>query len=96
MDNSLLERWRRLNAEVVLLAIAEFAKADPTFVPIKDVRTRRWHARVGACEFELLLTGPKYWDTRSNVGGGGAIDLVCHLFGCSFKAAVRHLERAGL
>jgi hypothetical protein len=51
---------------------------------------------MGAREFELLLTGPKFWDTRMEVGGGGAIDLACHLAGCSFKAAVRLLHSASL
>jgi hypothetical protein len=92
----MLDHWRRLHADKVLLAMANHAKIDPMFVPVKDAVTRRWHASVGTREFELLLTGPKFWDTRACVGGGGAIDLACHLFGCSFKAAIRRLESAGL
>ena len=96
MDNSTLERWRSLDADKVLVAIATHAKPDPTFQPVRSARTQRWHASMGAREFELLLTGPKFWDTRMEVGGGGAIDLACHLAGCSFKAAVRLLHSASL
>ncbi len=38
-----------------------------------------------------MLTGPKFWDVRSNVGGGGAVDLVMYLWGCSYRAAIRRL-----
>jgi hypothetical protein len=31
--------------------------------------------------WELLVTGPKWFDTRAGKGGGGGIDLVMHLLG---------------
>lgn len=96
MDNSNLERLRQLAARGALLALADYAKQDETFVPVKDPRTERWHARVDACEFELLLTGPKFWDVRQSVGGGGAIDLAIHLFDCTFKEAIRRIGTSGL
>jgi hypothetical protein len=74
--------------------MADFAKADITFRPLKNSSSSRWHASVGGREFELVLTGPKFWDTRAELGGGGAIDLVMHLTGLKFKDAVRQLEKA--
>ncbi len=88
--------WRKLNASNVLLVVADYAKEDASFVPAKNAATTRWHARVRQTEFELLLTGPKFWDVRANRGGGGAVDLVMHLHGYHFKSAVALLTKSGL
>jgi hypothetical protein len=95
VDSGELGRWRCLDAAVALLALADHAKRDQTFEPIKD-RTTRWHARVAGCEFELLLTGPKFFDTRAASGGGGAIDLAMHLFRADFKTATGVLRNRGV
>jgi hypothetical protein len=96
VDSGEIGRWRDLDAAVVLLALADHAKRDPTFEPIKDQETRRWHATVQGRHFELLLTGPKFFDTRAETGGGGAIDLAMHLLRADFKAATGMLRRKGL
>jgi len=96
VDNQILDRWQKLDASNVLLAVADYAKEDASFVPAKNAATTRWHARVGQTEFELLLTGPKFWDARANRGGGGAVDLVMHLHGCHFKPATALLKESGL
>lgn len=96
VDNCELARWRCLDASCVLIALACHAKSDASYEPVKDKRSVRWHANVDGQEFELLLTGPKYWDTRGCVGGGGAIDLVMHLTGLDFKGTVRRLKELGL
>lgn len=96
MDKSLLERWRSLDAVLVLRAFAEHAKQDLTFVPVKSPATTRWHASAGGHDVELLLTGPKFWNTRDNVGGGGAVDLVMHLAGVDFIAAAGMLSERQL
>jgi hypothetical protein len=96
VPKSALARWRNLNATDVLVALADHAKCDRTFTPVKQSESSRWHASVGGAEFELVLTGPKFWDTRANVGGGGALDLVVHLVGGDFKTAVRRLKAAKL
>ena len=88
VDNQILDRWQKLDASKYL-AVADYAKEDVSFVPAKNAATTRWHARVRQNEFELLLTGPKFWDTRANQGGGGAVDLVMHLHGCHFKPAAK-------
>ena len=96
VDKSLLERWRTLPAEVVLRGLADSAKPDPTYRPLKGLSSLRWHVAFGQREFELLTTGPKFWDTRAQVGGGGAVDLAMHLAGASFKDAVSLLIERGL
>lgn len=95
MDNSDLLRWRCLDSASVLIVLATHAKRDASYEPTKDKSSSRWHANVDGREFELLLTGPKYWDTRSCVGGGGAIDLMMHLTGVDFKGATRRLKGLG-
>jgi hypothetical protein len=96
VDKSLLLRWRRLSAVEVLTALADHAKLDVTYVALKSPLSSRWHARYGSREYELVLTGPKFWDTRERKGGGGAIDLAMHLTRADFSEAVRLLERSGL
>lgn len=66
-------------------------KADPTFTPTKCADSRRWHAHTTQGDFEILTTGPKWYDTRARKGGGGAIDLTMHLLGLSFVDAVKYL-----
>ncbi|MBZ3343388.1 hypothetical protein IPR00_22095, partial [Xanthomonas perforans] len=41
---------------------------------------------------ELLATGPKWYDTRAEKGGGGAIDLAMHLLRLDFVSAVKRFE----
>jgi hypothetical protein len=82
---------REMPSEDALALLAIYRKEDPTYVPVKDPRSRRWHARTAAGEFELLTTGQKWWDTHAEKGGGGAIDLAMHLLQLSFVEAVRIL-----
>jgi len=96
VPEEVLGRWRALDAANVLVALADHAKCDRTFVPSKSTGTTRWHASVGGAEFELVLTAQKFWDTRANVGGAGALDLVLHLVGGDFRQAVAKLEAAKL
>jgi hypothetical protein len=90
-----LERLRSLDAARVIDAVADHAKRDITFEPTTAVETERWHVRAGGRDFELLLCGPKFYDTRAKKGGGGAVDLVMHLFGVGFLEAVGLLKRGG-
>ena len=50
----------------------------------------------GGSDWELLLSGPKWFDTRASKGGGGAVDLVMHLWGVPFKKAAEMLKMSGL
>ena len=90
--NGDLERLRGLACSDVLPRICIFVKMDPDFTPIKNGHTQRWHLNVEGRDFELLTTGPKFFDTHSKTGGGGAIDLAMHLTGLPFKQAVKLLK----
>lgn len=78
-------------AHDALAALALHCKLDPTYLPIKDPRSRRWHARTACGEFEILTTGCKWYDSRARTGGGGAIDLAMHVLHVSFVDAVKIL-----
>lgn len=86
-----LARLRDLPSEAVLARLAMEIKPDPTFTPVRDAGSRRWHAHTTQGDFEILTTGPKWYDTRARKGGGGAIDLAMHVLSLSFVDAVRLL-----
>jgi hypothetical protein len=86
-----LTRLRELPAGDALALLATHVKLDPTYVPVKDDHSRRWHVPTACGEFEILTTGPKWYDTRAQSGGGGAIDLAMYVLGLSFVDAVKYL-----
>lgn len=94
VDN--LKRWREMDAIVALAALADHIKQDRTFSPTASHRSTRWNVHVAGRDWELLCTGPKFWDTRTELGGGGAVDLAMYLHRISFKAAVSLLREKGL
>jgi hypothetical protein len=91
-----LARLRALPAALVLRRLANHAKKDRDYRPIKNPHSTRWHASVGDYDVELLCTGPRFWDTRAGCGGGGAVDLAMHLFNLDFKRAVALLKLRGI
>lgn len=93
VDNLTLERWRALDALLVLEKLGCYAKADNTFKPLSSQGTQRYHVNTEGRDFELLLSGPKFFDTRLKRGGGGAVDLVMHLRHVDFKGATDLLRR---
>jgi len=95
LNHSELARLRSFDSKAVLQAIALHAKRDITFQPTKSQDTERWHVNVSGKEYELLLNGPKFYDMRTKIGGGGAIDLVMYLYGLKFFEAVRFLQQRG-
>ena len=48
----------------------------------------KWHTSEGV----ISVTGRKFMNWSQGTGGGGAIDLLMHLRGCDFKAAVLWLS----
>jgi len=86
-----LTRLREMPGDDALALLVIHVKADPTYMPLKADHSRRWHIRTLHGEFEILTTGPKWYDTRAHKGGGGAIDLAMHVLGLSFVDAVKHL-----
>lgn len=49
----------------------------------------RWHTTKGV----ISVTGMKFFNWNGSVGGGGAIDLIIHLYGLDFKEALAWLSR---
>lgn len=94
VDNSELQRLRNLHALVVLHVLATHVKLDWDFLPRAAWSTQRVHLNAAGADWELLVDGPKFYDTRACKGGGGAIDLVMHLWRVPFKQAVAMLRDA--
>ncbi|MGH8219356.1 MAG: hypothetical protein ACREUT_12470 [Steroidobacteraceae bacterium] len=86
-----LARLRETPSAEVLFHLADYCKGDPTYRPVKDPESRRWHIRTDSGEFEILTTGVKWYDGRARTGGGGAIDLAMHILRVPFVDAVRIL-----
>jgi hypothetical protein len=95
VDNLELERLRALAALDVLRLLAEHTKLDQDFVPVRATRTCRVHVSANGADWELLVDGTRFFDTRARKGGGGAVDLVMHLWQVPFKRAVKMLKEAG-
>ena len=95
VDNLELERLRDVAALDVLRLMADCTKLDRDFVPLSAAGTRRVHVTAAGADWELLVEGPRFFDTRAERGGGGAIDLVMHLWRVPFRKAVQMLRRAG-
>ena len=49
----------------------------------------KWHTEQGT----LSISGPKFMNWQRSQGGGGAIDLVMHLYNVDFRSAVAWLEQ---
>lgn len=90
-DRATLTPLREMPSEAALALLAIHCKPDSSYQPVKQPTTRRWHAHTSGGEFEILTTGTKGYDTRSKVGGGGAIDLAMHVLRLPFIDAVRIL-----
>jgi hypothetical protein len=86
-----LMRLRQMPGDVALHLLSQYCKADASYKPIRDPESRRWHVRTVRGEFEILMTGIKWYDPRAKMGGGGAIDLAMHILHVSFLDAVKAL-----
>lgn len=95
VDNSELERLRSLSVLDVLRTMAENARIDRDFTPVRAVGTQRVHVSAGGADWEILADGARFYDIRAGKGGGGAVDLVMHLWRVPFKQAVKMLREAG-
>ena len=94
-DRATLKRFREMRSEDALGLLATNYKADPTYFPVKHPRSRRWYVCTPCGDFEILTTGPKWYDARARTGGGGAIDLAMHLLQLPFVDAVKLLNERG-
>ena len=52
-------------ASDALALLATHVKPDPTYQPLRDEHSRRWHASTARGEFEIPTTGVKWYDTRA-------------------------------
>lgn len=95
-NDAVLERLRSVACVGAFGRLDGHFKRDRTFVPTKDPNTERWHCSTASGEYELLVNGPKWYDTRTRHGGGGSIDLAMQLYGLDFVAAVNLLVSKGL
>lgn len=93
VGNFALERWRSLDALLVLEKLGCYVKVDHTFEPLTAHGTQRYYVNAKGQDFELLLLGPKFFDTHLQRGGGGAVDLVMHMHQVDFKGATELLRR---
>jgi hypothetical protein len=91
-NRATVARLRATHGEDALALLTIYLKADPTYKPIKDMTSRRWHLCTACGEFEILTSGAKWYDTRAKKGGGGAIDLTMHVEELSFVDAVKLLQ----
>ena len=96
MDNLEIQRWQKIQAIAALNALADYAKEDIAYSPRVSSKSSRWHATAAGVDFEIICTGEKFWDLRAERGGGGAIDLAMHLYGSTFKQAVKRLKGSNL
>ncbi|MGY6153739.1 hypothetical protein [Paraburkholderia graminis] len=81
-----------MDALHVLEALGGYCKRDSSYRPTRARTTVRYHVNVNGRDWEFLLNGAKFWDTRTQSGGGGAVDLVMHLFSSDFARAVKRLR----
>lgn len=93
LDRATLAWLRAMPSEDALALLSIYLKADRDYRPIKNLASRRWHVHAARGEFEILTTGAKWYDTRAQKGGGGAIDLVMHVEALSFVDAVIYLRQ---
>ena len=56
-DEATLTQLREMPASDALGLLAIHVKADPSYVPVKSDRSRRWHVLTTRGEFEILTTG---------------------------------------
>lgn len=87
-----LKRLRCIPCVQLFPLLCDHAKTDRDYIPLKNVHSERWNVNAGGHDFEILVTGPKFFDTRAGKGGGGAIDLTMHLHNLPFKRALRKLQ----
>ena len=94
VDEQTLEQWRELHVLHVLGKLGCYAGPAVSFHPIKAQTAGRYHVNANGRDREFLITGPKFWNTRTETGGGGAVDLTMHLFNLDFKQASPMLRGA--
>ncbi len=96
VESKTIERWRAIDSTIALKAISTYMKQDTAFAPTLSQSTTRWHVLVGEFEYEVLCTGPKFFDVRAGRGGGGAVDVAMYFRHVDFRGAVALLLAGGV
>ena len=92
-DDAVLARVRALPIEDALTGLGIYYQIDPDYRPVKNSSSKRLMISATQGFYEIVLTPPMKWfDSRSKKGGGGAIDLVMYIRGCTFVEAVKLLQ----
>lgn len=87
-----LAALRAMSVTEALDLMGLYWKPDADFVPTKDKSTLRLHVSSDGGVLEIIATGSRWYDTRVEKGGGGAIDLAMHLYRLDFVSAVKFLN----
>jgi len=98
-DDSMLVGLRSIPVLEVLVSLSAqgslLYRIDTEFRAIDNPATRRVFVSVpSGMSWEFVVTGVRWFDTRAQRGGGGAIDLWMHMSGQSFGSATRIMSRA--
>lgn len=79
-----------LDATIVLHELSRRVWHDKTFQSLCP-HTERWTAICRSIEYDFILRGAQWFDTRMARGGNGPLSLTMHMTGCSASSAMRFL-----
>lgn len=92
IDDAVLNELRSLSVLDTLNRLGVYWKLDTTYVSATPgIPSRRLNASCNGNEYEFIATNEKWFDTRANKGGGGAVDLTMHIFKDPFRQAIKRL-----
>lgn len=87
-----IARLRSMSADDTFKLLDLYTKTDREYQPQKNAQSKRVNVSVGSSVIELIVTDAKWYDSRAQRGGGGAIDLTMHLYREPFVKAVQRLQ----
>lgn len=70
VDNFTLDRLRHVSTLTYLATLGAYVKVDRDYVPTSAKSTRRMHVSVAGYDWELLVDGVKFYDTRATCPRG--------------------------
>lgn len=93
-SDEFLQKLREMPLTMVFDGLGLYWKTDREYKPIRDKSSIRVNVSLSDGRIcELLITGIRWYDTRTKLGGGGAIDLVMYLYSVTFKEAIGLLSK---
>jgi hypothetical protein len=79
-----------LDAAIVLRELSRRVWHDETFQSLCP-HTERWIAIFRSVEYDFILRGAQWFDTRMARGGNGPLSLTMHMTGCNASSAMQFL-----